>query len=61
MVKTQRRKLLAVVVALSIMTSQVAVAEGYTLACIPEDPMTRLENQVKGDKGKVKNKKGSFA
>jgi hypothetical protein len=55
--KSKNRKLLAAVVAVSLIASSPVIGP----ACMPEDPMISMENQVKNDKGKSKNKKGYFA
>jgi len=60
MVKTKRRKLLAAVVAVSLMTTNPVISERAFPACLPEDPMLSIENQVGKDRGKRKNKKGYF-
>ncbi|MDD2519273.1 MAG: hypothetical protein PHG18_05245 [Bacilli bacterium] len=58
--KTQRRKLLAAVVAVSLMASNPVIGERAFPACLPEDPMLSIEDQADKDKGKRKNKKGYF-
>lgn len=55
--KSKRRKLLAIAVAISIISSSTAI-NNLTPACMPEDPLASLEKQADKDHSKRKNKKG---
>jgi len=54
MVQTQRRKLLAVLVALSLTASNATVNEKAEPVCMPDRASNGIEGQVDTDKGKVR-------